>query len=1386
MKITKRVLALVLCICLIAGLCAVGAGAENPVAQIGDTTYATLADAAAAAQSGDTVKLLANTDISASGLIISSELTLDLNGHELKAANTDAGNIDVADGGNLTLIDSTDTEANGGGSGKLYSETDYSSGATGFCIISVTGTGCFTMDSGYLYAVRPDAENKGQFAVSAKGTATVTINGGKIEAGWYAVSGNGSVADQNTTINITGGYLVSTADYSLYIPQAGTVNISGGTIYGAAGGIAMNRGTLNMTGGLVTSRGVGNTGSWGDGTGSLSNAAVYLNARYGDVSAAIHGGYLSAAGDAVMVKTGTAHTSTLAISGGKFSSNPGAYVGSGLFVLPNADDDSATYPYLVSSTGAAEIGDTQYSSVQAAVTAAKSGDTVTMNHSSVEDVVIPSGKTVTLDLNGMTLTGKTAAASKAMTSGETGVPFIQAAITNAGTLTVTGSGTVRAAGKYDAALFNKADAAATLNGGTFTDALAAGGCWYIVVNLGDMTINDGTAIENQNPAKTSDTALINGVDQQLVKGEVLGGYTQTKNAGMTINGGTFTSGLFVVKNGDWYAQMTINDGSFAAMNSHVNGCVISNANNCPMNVKGGSFTASGSTPVIKCKNKTAFVGIGTGSGLLVSGGTFAADTDGDAIQTITKTGSEGENIAPILNITGGNFLGTFNANIQSGTAAKTSALSLSGGCFTADPGAFTAAGFQAVSGSWPSGGRTYAYKVVEVPKTVNKIESVSAQAYSDDTTVDTGANIAASLGSSKITVSGKAPAADSKVVVTYRNTDGTTGTITIAKDAGGAFIQPASVTVGNTTYTVNISGLSVLPAEVQTAAPAVEPVPDTSDSAENPDAAKAAIDAINNASDTISADGLGAAAADTVATTSGGTTTVPVGDASGNAAAQTVGAVIESAQGTSEAPAAIKNADPAELVVVVQPVIQIEVNDAVTDSNGNQAIVLDISAFTQAIVATKDAASDPDTALDGTNSVKVGEPAPMVVSNDVTLTIPVPAGFITEQTKNQTYIQHKMHNDKLETVRVTPAGSLVTGVSTPYYPAGTFTVHGLSPIILVTDARTAAVEFKNADGTPLATIQFTPADVGKTAFPAAAAPSGQYQTGWSIDGTVYALGTVTDAILTALNGKTAAAEPVFADIPAATSSPAATCTLSFNTNGGSAVAPVIVARGAAIGLAAYVPTRSGYTFGGWYSDSALTNAVTSITLDTDAAVYAKWTAVSINPFKDVNAGDYFFNAVQWAFGKNIATGLTASAFAPNAACTRAQTVSFLWRAMGSPEPAGSSNPFKDVSSDAYYCKAVLWAAEKGIALGTSGSTFSPNATVTRGQAVTFLWRAAGKPTASGTNPFKDVADGDYCRSAVLWAVSNGITNGTGAASFSPAAPCTRAQIITFLYRYLGK
>lgn len=172
-----------------------------------------------------------------------------------------------------------------------------------------------------------------------------------------------------------------------------------------------------------------------------------------------------------------------------------------------------------------------------------------------------------------------------------------------------------------------------------------------------------------------------------------------------------------------------------------------------------------------------------------------------------------------------------------------------------------------------------------------------------------------------------------------------------------------------------------------------------------------------------------------------------------------------------------------------------------------------------------------------------------------------------------------------------------------------------------------------------------------------------------------------------------------------------------------------------------------------------------------------------HPFTDIPSGAYYENAVIWAADKGITGGTSATTFAPNGICTRAQAVTFLWRAAGSPAPK-SMNSFADVPADAYYAKAVAWAVENGITSGTGGGKFSPDATCTRAQIVTFLYRAAGSPAVSGGSVFSDVKAGAYYADAVTWAANKGITGGIGNGLFGSDNNCTRAQIVTFLYRYM--
>ena len=173
----------------------------------------------------------------------------------------------------------------------------------------------------------------------------------------------------------------------------------------------------------------------------------------------------------------------------------------------------------------------------------------------------------------------------------------------------------------------------------------------------------------------------------------------------------------------------------------------------------------------------------------------------------------------------------------------------------------------------------------------------------------------------------------------------------------------------------------------------------------------------------------------------------------------------------------------------------------------------------------------------------------------------------------------------------------------------------------------------------------------------------------------------------------------------------------------------------------------------------------------------------VSPFADVESDDYYFDSVLWAVENEVTAGTAPYLFSPDKVITRAEVVTMLWRAAGSPVPKHDWNPFSDVTPDAYYYDAVLWAVENDVTVGTTDTTFSPDALCTRGQVMTMLWRAEGSPLpAHEQDAFIDVAKSDYFYTPVIWAVENDITGGTGLFLFSPDAPCSRAQIVTFLYK----
>ena len=328
-------------------------------AQVGETKYTTLQKAADAATAGQTVKVLNDIDMTTDGNLTVNEgkdIVLDMNGHSIKGANANNKNILV--NGKLTLKDSKENST-----GKIYSEDPYKSGVDK-ALIYVDGNGEFLMESGHINTYLPNSVANGQFAVGSFGNSTVTINGGTIEGGYAAITGFGDPKD-NTTITINGGTLICPMDYAIYHPQPGKLTINeGATIYGGGGAICMRRGELEINGGVLTSKGGGDTGSWSDGTGNMHNAALNFSKLYGDLTATIKGGTITAEDDATLIDAQPTEgkTLSLAISGGTFSSDVSKYCAAGFTATPNAD---GTYGITNVGDGVLVVYDKSYTKVEA-------------------------------------------------------------------------------------------------------------------------------------------------------------------------------------------------------------------------------------------------------------------------------------------------------------------------------------------------------------------------------------------------------------------------------------------------------------------------------------------------------------------------------------------------------------------------------------------------------------------------------------------------------------------------------------------------------------------------------------------------------------------------------------------------------------------------------------------------------------------------------------------------------------------------------------------------------------------------------------------------------------------------------------------------------------
>ena len=490
------------------------------------------------------ITLTENTDISATGWVVEGEVTLDLAGCELKAANTAGGNIDVPAGASLTLKDSV-------GTGKVYTETNYTGGATGYAVIDVTG-GNFTMESGFVQTVREDPADNGQFALGIGKGGTMTINGGKVEAGWYAISGNGTDIAKPSNVVINGGELISTADYALYLPHNGETTVTGGTVYGAAGGVSIQRGTLNIRdNAVVTSKGTGDTGNWGDGTGGQAAAAVNIAAEYGDCTVNISGGKLAAEENALIIKADSTHKISFAITGGKFSSDVSEYLPEGY--IQNAE---GVVQELDAGNAVAQVGDQYFASLGAAIAAVQDNDTETavtlLKDAAGGGVQVKEKQKILLDLNGHTYTVGQPTVGSAGTE-TNGFQFLK------GSAVWIKNGTIKASDYADLKIMFQNYCDLTLENVTL-DAREAPQCQYVASNnngalkvIGNSNIYaadgqyafDVCATTNY-PAGVMVTINTEGVIQGTIQYDVWTGKPDPNNAKLSIQNGYF-DGAFAIE-----------------------------------------------------------------------------------------------------------------------------------------------------------------------------------------------------------------------------------------------------------------------------------------------------------------------------------------------------------------------------------------------------------------------------------------------------------------------------------------------------------------------------------------------------------------------------------------------------------------------------------------------------------------------------------------------------------------------------------------------------------------------------------------------------------------------------------------------------------------------
>ena len=1293
------------------------------------------------------------------------------------AATTDAAK--VGETGYTTLADAIKAAKDGDTVTLLADRTE-----------DVTITTSITLDLGGKTLTNTNA-GKATLTVAAGATATV-MNGNIVGGtGFYTIQNNGTATFENVTA--TAGNTGSSM-----IDNWGTLTIESGTYTGGLNVVKSEEGsTLTINGGKFTLNAAACKAYeyvavvFTYGTTTITDGTFIQNYTKSDkrhpivILTGVVEGYTSTtvvtggtftnnkSGESIFRGGGKATSDNFEVSGGTFNKSiSDDYCADGFIPTKNAD---GTYG-VKEGKYVAQIGSKKYETLADAIRLAAKGKTVTLLADTAEDITIAANKRITLDLNGKTLTNK---------AGHT------ITVEAGASLTITGEGTVDNVTHAKAAIVNYGTV--VLNGGTYTRSQenaennkdsAGGNSYYTILNDkgGHMTINADVTVTNVGHFSSM---IRNGGDEN-----------STKKSTLIINDGTFSGGINTVKN-DEFGVLEIKGGNFSNTSQYV----VMNWNEAA--ISGGTFEANTTAKAVLFTAK--YLENRAVGELIVTGGTFKTTSDAQAL-----------------------IDDTYDAN-HVGTAA------ISGGSFSsAVLPKYCAPGFV----SKDNGDGTYGVKVsppVEV-WTGYSLNSNSSRVACYETLAEAIENL---NGNKWILIAKDYTLSENFTIPTDVRVDVKSGaTLTVAENAtltvaaeakrlavlaGASIVNNGTIMVCGTSYSngkVMIDGtltgkLSVPEGyfldnnennyfatenskalyEVTYIDGTVKKTADRSHVNENATQVKLLKDVevgswvLSNAADNFVLDLgghtlSGSKSSGYYVLYAGVNMTIKNGTIKYNAGSEK-GAicVYNGATVTIDSTATIDGGSGIGIMMQGETPSHVVLNGTVTTTG----------AYGFASNGSANSDGNPDTCNITVNAGATIEASKGFAIYHPTLgTVTVNGGTISGHTgiemcagklvvKDGTITSTGANKDETGSQNAILDGAAISIINRNY-PGGVPTAEITGGTIKATGTgmTVKAYDYKN-DTVASWTDVSNYVDISGGTFSSIpdnmnALCAAGYIPFKNADGTY--------GVTRPSSGSSGSYDPTYS-----------VSTPSKTENGSVTVSPKSASKGDTVTVT--VKPDSGYVLetltvtdknGDELKLTDKGNGKYTFTMP-GSKVEVKATFMEdnsvLNFFYDVPNGAYFYEAVKWAVKNGITTGVGNDLFAPEQPCTRAQIVTFLWRAAGSPEPKTASS-FTDVPANAYYAKAVAWAVENGITNGMTATMFAPDATCTRGQSVTFLHRAL-KGSASGSTNFTDVASDAFYADAVNWAVANNVTNGTSNTTFSPNADCTRAEIVTFLYRaYQGK